>query len=367
MTEQKIEQPSNEAFTDAIVEGLKKIETQTGIRFSKIEEDYLKYFANLANQPLAKRRQYALMQVKSMTANMADNPLVDYEVLVIGSSELPKSANVICYTMMKRKDAQGTPNGDPLDFFNPAEGKLGIPTIAAFFEGSPIRMVDKLTPFSFWNANLTTTGTGVPRREVSATSYTNFVPINKPEVTTEQIEAFKNKIAPLMSLAQVKTNPSKKLAARKEGAKQYADSLDLRRCEVTIKRPSKTARKEGGGFVCSYTVIDNSLTEAEMLNVRDATGKVTKYGGVQIYLSASLYDSLNLAEESIIEVIGTATVDSETGTLALNAFTIIPIVKNEKKAPASQRAPVSQTGAVQGRSLADMAGAPTNTPPATYV
>lgn len=343
------------AFTDDVVKELKVLESKTGVRFSKIEEDYKNNFNKLDTKiPVPMKRSYALMQVKAETSNLGDNPLVDYETLVLGAADTPKSSRVVCWTMMVKKTPTGENIGDPRDLFDPVNGKLGVPTIASFFDGSRKADVEKLLPITWWSANLTVTGTGVARREVSATSYTNFTPINKPEVTDVQIQAWKDKTFPLMSLAEIKKNPTRMLPARREGAKGFQDSLDLRRCVVAVKRAAMNTRTDGSDF-CSYTVVDNSLGEAELLNIKDNEGKITKYGGVQIFVWKPLYMALNLAEESLIEVIGTARVENDQ--LSMNAISVVPIVKKERKAPISQK-PAQQQG-VKSTSLADLANKPT--------
>ncbi len=367
-------------FTDDVVKELKSLELKTGVRFSKIEEDYKKNFNGLDSKiPIPMRRSYALMQVKAETSNLGDNPLVDYETLVIGAVETPRSSRVVCFTMMVRPNG----GGDPKDLFDPNNGKLGIPTVASFFDGTRKSDIEKLLPQTWWNANLTVTGTGVARREVNATSYTNFTPINKPEVTESQIQLWKDKTFPLMSLTDIKKSPTKMMPARKEGARAFQDSLDLRRCVVAIKRAAMNSRGDGSDF-CSYTVVDNSLGEAELLNIKDAEGKITKYGGVQIFVPKYQYVMLNLAEESLIEVIGTARMacqrcggsgkiessncptcngtgqDVVNGQLSMNAVSVIPIVKKERKTPISQKpAGQQQQQVVKSTSLADLASKPT--------
>lgn len=345
-------------LTDEIVKELKGLEAKTGVRFSKIEEDYKRNFNGYdPKMPLPMRKSFALMQVKAEVGNLGDNPLVDYETFVLGAVETPKSSRVVCYTMMIKPNG----SGDPKDLFNPAEGKLGIPTIASFFDGTRKSDIEKLLPETWWNANLTVTGTGVARREVSATSYTNFTPINKPEVSPAQIQVWKDKNFPVMTLADIKLRPSRLLPGRKEGSKPFQDSLDLRRCVAAIKRVAMNTRSDGSDF-CSYTVVDNSLSESELLNIKDAEGKITKYGGVQIFVPKYQYVALNLAEESLIEVIGTARVENDQ--LSMNAVSIVPIVKKERKAPISQKAPAQQQG-IKSTSLADLAGATSK--PTTYI
>jgi hypothetical protein len=375
---------NTDIFTEDVVKGLKELESKTGVRFSKIEEDYKTAFNKLdVKLPLPTRRSYALMMVKAETSNLGDNPLVDYETLVLGTVEMPKSARVICFTMMVKKGQNGENIGDPKDLFDPATGKLGIPSVASFFDGTSKSVIDKLTPFSWWNANLTVTGTGVARREVSATSYTNFTPINKPDVTAEQIQIWKDRTFPLMTLADIKKNPTKMLPARKEGARSFPDSLDIRRCIVALKRAAMNSRTDGSDF-CSYTVVDNSLTDSELLNIKDAEGKIKEYGGVQIFVSKSQYITHNLAEESLIEFIGTASMkcqkcngsgkvgeyicstcngngqDIINGKLSMNAIAITPIVKKERKVPLTQKA-AGAGGKPTSTSLAAMAGAPATT------
>ncbi len=340
---------TEEIFTEEIVKELKKLEQKTGVRYSKIEEEFKKaYDTYPVTLPHGKRLTYTLMQILAMTSNLGDNPLVPYQTFVIGTLDMPKTANVIAYTMMERKDDAGKNTGDPLDLFNPAEGKFGIPTLATFFEKKS--ETEKLMPFSWWNATLSVTGTGVARREVNSSSYTTFVPINRPEVTPEQIENFKDRVFPLKTLSEIKAIPSRLLPARKEGAPQFGDSLDLRRVVVSIKRTAKNPRRDGGVF-CSYTVVDASLGENELMNIKDAEGKIVKYGGVQVTIPVTQYDMNNLAEESIIEIIGTAR--AVEGVLSMNAVAVTPIVKKEKKAPIAQKP--TTPSRVTGQSLSDMA------------
>lgn len=361
--EEQIQQPIQTTISPApsglpaeIVAELDKMARKHGLRYSKLENDYKTIVArpDMASRSPADQKRYAFLMLSAECSRYADNPLIDYEMMVIGlnCNENWGNSKIIAGTMITGKDVP--------DLFN-GSGKMGIPTLITNFKDN-FRVVEKIQPFGFYRANLTTSQVGAERREITSTIDSEFTPINHPEITQEQIKTWLDKTYPLYTLAQCKTNLSKLIHPTKAGSKPYPDSLDLRRVVVSLKNTNLGSRKDNTqSEFAQYTVIDDSLTDEEKLNVKDASGKTILYGGIPMSVPVFMYKQLNLDANAVIEALVTVrkvkpkedgTTTSKTG-IALDAVAIFPIVDLKKKSPQAQT-PTRQTQGVQAVDLAAM-------------
>ncbi len=338
-----------------IVAELDKMARKYGLRYSKLETDYKNILArpDVASRSAADQKRYAFLMLSAECSRYADNPLIDYELMVYGIScnENWGNSKIIAGTMIPGKDVPDLFNG----------GKMGIETLITNFKDN-YKIVEKLQQFAFYRANLTGSQVGAERREITSTIDSEFTPINHPEITQEQIRAWLDKKYPIYTLAQCKTNLSKLIQPAKAGSKPFPDSLDLRRVIVSLKNTTLGTNQTNHSEFAQYTVIDDSLTDEEKLNVKDAAGKTILYGGVAMSIPVFMYKQLNLAENSVVEALvtvrkvkpkeGETTTKAKSG-IALDAVAIFPIVDLKKKQPQAQT-PSRQTQGVQAVDLAAM-------------
>ncbi len=346
---------------EEVVAELNKMAKKHGLRYSKLETDYKTIMArpDMASRPPADQKRYIFLMLSAECSRYADNPLIDYEMLVYGVSmnENWGNSKIVAGTMIPGKDVP--------DLFN-GSGKMGIPTLITNFKDN-FHVVEKVQPFAFYRANLTSSQIGAERREITSTIDTEFTPINHPEITQDQIKTWLEKAYPVSTLAQCKSNPSRLVQPAKAGSKPFPDSLDLRRVVVSLKNTNlgdRRADPEKGtpaSQFAQYTVIDDSLTDEERLNVKDASGKTIIYGGIPMGLPTFMFKQLNMDVNAVIEALVTVrkvkpkedgTTTSKTG-IALDAIAIIPIVDLKKKTPHAQ-VPTRQTQGVQAVDLSAM-------------
>lgn len=351
-----ISPPQTTGLPAEIVAELDKMARKHGLRYSKLETDYKNIIArpDMAARSAADQKRYAFLMLSAECSRYADNPLIDYELMIYGiaCNENWGNSKIVAGTMIPGKDVP--------DLFN-GSGKMGIETLITNFKDN-YKIVEKLQPFTFYRANLTSSQVGAERREITSTIDSEFTPINHPEITQEQIRAWLDKRYPVYTLAQCKTNLSKLIQPAKAGSKPFPDSLDLRRVVVSLKNTTLGTNQTNHSEFAQYTVIDDSLTDEEKLNVKDATGKTILYGGVAMSIPVFMYKQLNLAENSVIEALvtvrkvkpkeGETTTKAKSG-IALDAVAIFPIVDLKKKQPQAQT-PSRQTQGVQAVDLAAM-------------
>lgn len=353
---EQIVQTPHESINDSVVIELRKIEARTGLRYSEVETYYKKYFDEFTKEnpklPLASRQIYAKMRVDAETQNL--NGISNYNLFVLGIKDLPAGRHVLGFSMMQKKDQNGKDAGDPQDLFDPVNGKFGIPTSVVLWQDHIVKG-EGLKELTFYNLDGSPTAPGVPRREVRATNYTNFVGINVP-LPENAIQIFIDKNFPLQTLGQIRASPSRLLPARTQGARQFADELDLKRVQCFITHSACNAKKDGSGDFCTYTVIDSSLSDAEKYNKLKPDGTVEEYGGIQAIVPPPIFKSQNLLDGAMIEILGTAEIYNNK--LQLNAVSVKLIAGQKRKAPISQK-PTGQPQGVQSTSLADMASKPT--------
>lgn len=365
MEEQNLTQntltPSPSGLPEDVVTELNRMAKKHGLRYSKLESDYKKILTrpDMASRPPADQKRYIFLMLSAECSRYSDNPLMDYEILVYGVSmnENWGNSKIVAGTMMPGKDVA--------DIFN-GSGKMGIETLITNFKDN-FRVVEKIQPFAFYRANLTSSQVGAERREITSTIDSEFTPINHPEITQEQIKTWLDKRYPVSTLAQCKANPSKLVQPAKAGSKPFPDSLDLRRVVVSLKNTNIGTRKAdpekgtSSSEFAQYTVIDNSLTDEEKLNVKDASGKTILYGGIPMGIPVFMFKQLNMAENAVVEALVTVrkvkpkedgSTTSKTG-IALDAIAIMPIVDLKKKIPQAQT-PTRQTQGVQAVDLSKM-------------
>lgn len=346
---------TDESINDSVVIELKKIEARTGLRFSIIEADYKKFFdeykKNNPKTTLQMCQMYARMRVDAETQNL--NGISSYNLFTLGVKDIPNGKHVLGYTMMQEKDGKG---GDPKDLFDPANGKFGIISSVSLW-GDITARADGVQELAFYNIDGSSTATGIPRREIRANSYTNFVGINVP-LPPDSIQAFMDKNYPLMTLAQLKTKEgqSRLMAARALSAKQFVDELDLKRTQVFLSHSASHLKKDGTGDFSSYTVIDASLTDAEKYNILNPDGTVKEYGGVQVIVPSSIFKKENIADGAMVEILCTS--ETYKDKLQLNAVSIKIVAGERRKTPISQKPGQQQQTVVKSQSLADMANKP---------
>ncbi len=348
--------PPASGLPEEIVAELDKMAKKHGLRYNKLETDYKTIVArpDMTLRSAADQKWYAFLMLSAECSRYADNPLIDYEMMVYGvnCNENWGNSKIIAGTIIPGKDVP--------DLFN-GSGKMGIPTLITNFKDN-FRVVEKIQPFGFYRANLTTSQVGAVRREITSTIDSEFTPINHPEITQEQIKTWLDKTYPFFTLAQCKTNLSKLIQPTKAGSKPFPDLLDLRRVVVSLKNTNLGSRKDNTqSEFAQYTVIDDSLTDEEKLNVKDATGKTILYGGIPMSVPVFMYKQLNMDANAVIEALVTVrkvkpkedgTTTSKTG-IALDAVAIFPIINLKKKSPQVQT-PTRQTQEVQAVDLAVM-------------
>jgi hypothetical protein len=218
--------------------------------------------------------------------------------------------------------------------------KPGILTTISVNEQN-YKIVEKMQPFSFYKVNLSKTMLG-ERRDLFAGSHSEFVEVNRTDITKEQMMVWLNKNYPIQTLAALKNNLSKTIAAKQAGKQPRVDILDFRQIEVYITQAKNGITKDSKWYL--YTVQDDSLSEDEKRETK--IGDKTIYGGVTMSVPRHIYEQLNLDAGSIIRALVTVrkSAPAEDGIqkskvgIQLDAIAVFALVPVEKKKPQIQGA-----------------------------
>lgn len=334
---------------DDVVGELNSKANKYGMRYSTIEEMYLEINKRPDIQRMneVQRRKYSFQMLDANCVVFASNPLITYEVFITGIvvNHQWKTSWIIGKSCI--------PGKDPEDICK----NWGVPTVITNRDNYEI--VETLQPLTFVRANLSQSEPGVAKRELLSSRFTKWDYLNRVDVTVEQIESFKKKEIPEVTLAQLKSMPSgRTLKNPKEGGTDWQDRSDIKRMTVTVKNTSSGHRRSDQAPFYLWTVIDDSLPESEKVDIKGADGKVITYGGVSISPPKHVFEQLNLDMGSIIEVFfNFRRSPSKDGTkefVNTEVIAAFPIVHVQKKKPVAQT-PSAQKQGVTTVDLTSMA------------